>query len=443
MVGGQGPFREGEDGETRGARPVSRGTVGTVGVAEDRASSWALPDWTPAFPGAVRWGGGMASGVLAAALLLSGSVAASGQSLADQRDRLAIAKRDAATAAARAQALTARAASERNAADRARAEEAALAARVTAAEANLAAAQARRSLVAQLLGRQQADFAVRQAPVARLLAALQAMARRPAIAALAQPGSVDDLVHVRAVLGGALPVVRAETAGMRDAIARTRALQGQAALAEAALRDGRARLEADRTALAEAEAAHRARSRALGRDAMGEEDRALALGERARDLVDRLAEQGDAQARAGDLVALPGPLPRPLAPGAAMPARIGGVYRLPVRGRLVTGFDELSAAGVRARGLTFAVRRGARVVAPAAGVVRYARAFRDYGTIVIIDHGDGWTSLVTGLAATGVAAGQRVAAGIPIGTAAMDDDPQVTVELRRRGRPVDIVALLG
>ena len=392
-------------------------------------------------PKAVRGEGGRIAACCLALLALT--LPAHGQTLPDQRQRLVAARRDAALATRRAADLARDAAAERDAADKARAEEVALAARVTAAEANLAAAHARQALVARLLADQQARLAAQQQPVARLLAALTALARRPALVAIAQPGSVDDLVHVRAVLGGALPVVRARTDAVRQAIGATRALQADAALAAAALRQGRIRLDADRTALARLAATHRRRSQALGRDAMSESDRALALGERARDLVESLDASTDAQATAADLAALPGPLPRPLAPGSVPPRRVRGVYRLPVRGRLVTGLDELSDAGVRARGLTFVVAPRAAVIAPAGGVVRYARRFRGYGDIVILDHGDGWTSLVTGLAAIQVRAGQAVAAGAPLGVAPAGEDPRITVELRRRGRPVDIAALLG
>ena len=381
--------------------------------------------------------------VLCCLALVALTLPAYGQTLPDQRQRLAAARRDAALAARRAADLQRDAAAERDAADRARAEEAALAARVTAAEANLEAARARQALVARLLADQQGRLAAQQQPVARLLAALTALARRPALVAIAQPGSVDDLVHVRAVLGRALPVVRARTDAVRQAIAATRALQADAALAATALRQGRIRLEADRTALARLAATHRGRSQALDRNAMSESDRALALGERARDLVESLDASHVAEATAADLAGLPGPLPRPLAPGSVAPARVHGVYRLPVRGRLVTGLDELSDAGVRARGLTFAVAPRAPVIAPAGGVVRYARRFRGYGDIVILDHGDGWTSLVTGLGATRVRNGQAVSAGAPLGTAAADEEPRITVELRRRGRPIDIAALLG
>ncbi len=380
---------------------------------------------------------------LALTVLLTSSATAQLPSLADQQARLVAAKRDAAGAAARAREFDKLAAAERSAAERAQAEENALAARVASSAAELAAAEARSAIVARLLADRQAELGAAQAPAARLLAALESLARRPAIAAIAQPGSVDDLVHVRAVLGSALPKIRAETDSVRSQVAATRRVQRNAVLAATALRRGRATLESNRVALARLEADHRRRSQALGRHALSESDRALALGEQARDLVDRMAETGDAQATAAALVALPGPDPRPLGPGAIPPPRVRGVYRLPVVGRLVTGLGEISDAGVRSRGLTFAVASGAPVVAPAAGTVRFARRFRHYGTIVILDHGDGWTTLVTGLAETVVTTGAHVAMGDPIGIAAQRDEPQVTVELRRRGEPVDIASLAG
>ena len=378
-----------------------------------------------------------------AVLAIGGSVAAQGPSLADQRARLTEAKRAAAAAAARATDLGEQAARERSAADRARAKEAALGAKVTAAQAEVDAAVAQTALVDRLLADQRAALARQQAPVARLLAALQSLARRPTIVAIAQPGSVDDLVHVRAVLGGAMPLVRAQTVAVRENIDRTRALRASALTAAAALHDSRAALEANRVAIASLAAGHRRRSQALGASAIGESDRALALGERARDLVDTMGEQANAAVTAASLAALPGPVPRPLAPGVVPPLPPRGAYRLPVSGRLVIGLDEISEAGVRSRGLTFAVSPGAAVVAPAGGIVRFARSFRSYGRIVVIDHGGGWTSLITGLDQTMPRVGATVAMGDPIGTAARGDDPRITVELRRRGRPMDIPPLIG
>ncbi len=98
---------------------------------------------------------------------------------------------------------------------------------------------------------------------------------------------------------------------------------------------------------------------------------------------------------------------------------------------------------MRSRGLTIAAAGDAPVVTPAEGVVRYAGAFRGYGRIVIIDHGGGWTSLVTGMGPLAVVLGQKLQAGDALGQVAAGDDPRVTVELRRKGQPVDAVGLIG
>lgn len=389
---------------------------------------------------------------LGLAALALAALAQAAPSPGEEQRRLVAAGREAAAAEERAQRLARAAGVERDAAAKARAEEAALVARIQAAEAGIAAAEVRAAIARDALDRQRARLAARQGPLAPLLAALQSMARRPAIIGIAQPGSVDDMVHVRAVLGSVMPVVRARTAAIRADVAETRALQGNAAQALADLIDARARLGDRRLALVRLETAHRTRAEALGRNALTESDRAIALGERAREIVDLMEQSHDEAATRAELVALPPPEPRPLRAGEiassldAMPWPADDPpYLLPVRGELIAGFGEVSDAGVRARGLTLAPD-GEAVIAPADGTIAYARIFRGYGRIVIIDHGGGWTTLVTGLATLAVRAGDSVTQSDPIGRAGTGDGGRaraVTVELRRKGRPVDMTPLLG
>ena len=381
-----------------------------------------------------RWG----TYALTGAAVLLASATAVPDPLALERERLRVAKEQAVQAEARADDLERRAADERDAATRARAEEAAIGARIDRAEADVMAAEARVAIVDALLARRQASLGDRQAPVARLLAGLASLARRPSAAAIVQPGTVSELVYVRAVLGSTLPVIQKETAGLRAALAQTRALRASETLAARSLADGRKALEAEKAALAALQARHAAAALRFDRDALTQSDRAIAMGEEARDIVDRMAAFGETQARLKDLASLAGPPPARVARGAG-PI----VYRLPVSGRLVTGFGEVSDNGVRARGLTFAVAPSAKATAPAGGKVIFARPFRHFGTIVIIDHGSGWTSLVTGLDRSTVSRGASVAQGQPIGTVPAIDEPRVTIELRRQGQPVDIAALIG
>ncbi|QDX27613.1 peptidoglycan DD-metalloendopeptidase family protein [Sphingomonas suaedae] len=368
--------------------------------------------------------------------------------LAEQQDQLKTANKAAKDAEARARRLQRAAANERDSARRARAREAAIAASIQAAEAEIAAARARIAIVDRMLARQRTRLAERQGPITRLVAALQSFARRPAALGLVQPGSTRDIVHVRAVLGAVTPIMRERTADIRAEVARTRRLREGAQTAVKSLADGRARLQTERLALVSAEAEHRLKSAGYSRDAMFESDRALALGEQARDLVDLMDTLGEAAETRAALEALPGPLPRPdegdAEVAAAPPPARGGPppYRLPVAGSVVTGLGEISDTGVRSRGLTLATWSGAQIVAPTGGRVIYAGRFRRYGNIVILDHGKGWTSLVAGLDRVMVRVGDDVIQGAPIGRAPQVDAPRITVELRRQGRPVDLAQLL-
>ena len=105
------------------------------------------------------------------------------------------------------------------------------------------------------------------------------------------------------------------------------------------------------------------------------------------------------------------------------------------------GFGAVTDAGVSARGITFAPKPDSKVSAPAPGRVLFAGIFRSYGSVLIIDHGGGWTTTVTGLASLTVAAGQAVGQGDTLGRVA-GDRPRVTIELRRDGRPIDLSAMI-
>jgi septal ring factor EnvC (AmiA/AmiB activator) len=349
---------------------------------------------------------------------------------------LAEAQREAAAARRRSEALEGQARRATGEAARANAAAGALAARIEAAEADITAAQSRIALIERLSAAQRARLAAGQGSLIRLTAALQTMARRPPALALVQPGSLDELVHVRALLASSLPAIRARTAGVRAEMARGEALRRQASEAVTQLSAGRQDLQQRRLALARFERSQRSRSASLMQSAVQESDRALAFGEEARDLA-ALAGTRAFQARLTQrLAGLPGPAPRPGEAGATpSPSR----YLLPVEGRLVTGTGEISEAGVHARGLTFAAAAGAPAMAPRSGRIAFAGAVRGYGEVVIIDHGGGWTTTVTDLTGLAVKRGDQVEARQPLGRAA---GGEVTVELRKDGRPVPIASLL-
>jgi len=361
--------------------------------------------------------------------------------------QLARAARESRRAQSRAARLTREAEAATEAATRTAREAAALAARIQQAEADIEVARARHALVRGERAALTARLAEKQEPTARLAAALQTAARRPLALSALQPGSLKEMVYMRAVLDSAVPQIRARTAGLRAELDRGRALEADAARALAELRDSEQILRTRRADLAALENQQRIASRNARGAASREAERALGLAEEVRDLDGLVERLDDIAALRRELAALPGPVLRPKDLSAALVADAAPTpsaspsapprdFQLPVDGRTLLGFGALRDSGLASTGLVLAPVAGAQVVAPARGRVAFAGAYRGFGRIVIIEHDGGWTSLVTGLARTDVAVGDTVIGGSPIGVAGGREAP-VSFELRRDGAPIN------
>jgi septal ring factor EnvC (AmiA/AmiB activator) len=372
---------------------------------------------------------------------LERQLAASRATLERARVRAESAERRSETAAREAARL-------RSAADADRYAAAALAARIQAAEAAVAASAARVRLADGLRARQLRELRQRQAPLLDLLARLQLLVRRPPASLLAEPGTATELVHARAMVSTLLPLVRRRTAALRAELAESRRLAAVQMAARDRLLTDQRDLASRRSELARSERNRRSQAARLGARSGLEADMAEALAARASDLDEMMADIATQGATRDRLARLPGPMPRPgtVRSGAAgLIARIGRSgrpdWRAPVVGDVVEGMGSVDASGRRARGMTIMVRSGAQIVAPAAGRVMFAGPFRSFGQVAIIDHGDGWTSLITGMVAQQVRVGDTVVAGSPIGRAGAGN-PRIGVELRRNGQPTDLGVLL-
>lgn len=386
--------------------------------------------------------------ILLAGLALSGAagaqVALAPESPAEIRRELAQAQAQATRARTRAEQLENSAATATAAADKSARESAALAARIQQAEADIAAQEARIRLIERQHADLRARLAQRQRPLVELTGALQRLSRRPPVVGLLRPGSVRETVHTRALLQSMLPVVQRRTAALRADMNQARALQDQARAAALRLAAEVRDLAAQRLALG----AMAARQRLAARDASGnaerEQERALALAEKARDLGALIEDLEQAAALREKLALLPGPVMRPDHPGdAPTPLAVapspapGGLpgFALPVAGRLVSGFGD-ALHGAPTRGITLQPRAEALVVAPAAGRVAFADSYAGFGRIVILDHPGGWTSLVTGLSSLNVQVGDMLVAGAPLGQAGAGH-PLITLELRKDGAAIN------
>lgn len=125
--------------------------------------------------------------------------------------------------------------------------------------------------------------------------------------------------------------------------------------------------------------------------------------------------------------------------GGAIPDT--GAARLPVAGTVTEVFGRPNSIGATSQGLTIESRPGSLVVAPMGGIVRFAGAFKNYGNMVIIEHKDGYHSLIGGLHSVDTAEESRVKPGEPIGqlplSSSRGGSPALYYELRYKGQPVN------
>ena len=345
----------------------------------------------------------------------------------DLRQALAAARMQQRSARLRAEQLEAETQRAESAALRARTRAAGIAARVQQAEARVAGAQTELAIAADARRALEKDLALRRAPLAGLTASLGTMVRRPATLWMLQPGSLHDIAHVRAILEGTWPHIRQRTADLRGQLAEARQLEAQTNTHLAQRREAEAALSTRRRELLAIAETERVRALRATGAASREAARARALARQARDLDALVAGLSDTAPDTSSDAPV-----RRRDSAQASPAPGSGVadYILPVSGRIAMRF------GQGRTGMTFDALPGALVVAPADGRIAFAGPYEGYATIVIVDHGAGWTSLLTGLASSTVATGQSVSGGSPLGRASTSR-PQVGLELRRGRRAID------
>lgn len=117
-----------------------------------------------------------------------------------------------------------------------------------------------------------------------------------------------------------------------------------------------------------------------------------------------------------------------------------GSLPLPARGSIITKYGEQKAKGISAKGITIASRNSAQVISPFDGNVIFSGPFRGYGNMIIIEHGDGFLSLMSGLETLSVELGQMLLAGEPIGQMPSGGKSELYVEIRKNNQPINPAA---
>jgi septal ring factor EnvC (AmiA/AmiB activator) len=134
---------------------------------------------------------------------------------------------------------------------------------------------------------------------------------------------------------------------------------------------------------------------------------------------------------------------------AALPIRpFKGDLPWPVNGRVSAAFGRVPSGrfgtSIVRNGIEVSAAEGTNATAVHEGTVAYAAPFTGFGTLVIVDHGDGAFTLYGHLLDAAVSVGTNVSRGTPLGRVGLSPSGGAALyfELRIDGRPVDPVEWL-
>lgn len=275
----------------------------------------------------------------------------------------------------------------------------------------------------------------RQSAIQKTLGALERIARMPPESLITSPKSAVDAVRTSMMLSAIIPELEAQAEALRAELVALQQLRTEMAVHREELTVATQTLDLERVALnrlIKRKANLREQTIAERR---AEEARVAKLASEADDLRALVKRLGKEERAARTQAALR--LPRAL--GTPSFSAAFGTLSLPARGVISQRFGESNQFGVKSKGLTIETRESAQVISPHDGRIVFAGPFRGYGQLLIIAHGEGYHTLIAGIARIDGTVGQLLLAGEPVGVmgASPGEKPELYIELRRNGEPID------
>jgi len=318
-----------------------------------------------------------------------------------------------------------------------------------------------------------ASLRARRGVLAEVLAALQRMGRNPPPALLVTPEDALGSVRSAILLGAVVPGIRHETENLAADLQALAGVRKEIVTQKQTLTDDMtARLEEERRMnmlIVEKQklkqrsatelASERRKAEQLAAQATSLEGligsieseiasaRDAAAAARAEEENRRQmseAQRNEARALANSTT----PDKNRIAPAYAF-SDLQKKLALPVAGSVLRTFGDADGTGHSLQGMMLETNAGALVTAPSDGWIVFAGTFRSYGQMIILNPGDGYHVVLSGLEEVTVQQGQFVVAGEPLGTmgnkrvasatalALETERPTLYIEFRKDGKPVD------
>ncbi len=308
-------------------------------------------------------------------------------------------------------------------------------------ETQVQALRTRLQALERLLDRKTADLREGRARFGRVLAAMQRIAQFPPEALIAQPVKPADTVRTAILLRTTVSEIDKQATQLREELDFLIKARTEIASRERTLEETTALLDRERRRLGALMSRKKVLKRRADKEATAAERRIAELAGKAKTLRELL--KGIKRERERSKREAPKTAKKDTGHAQVPPlkpiSKARGSLALPVSGRISGRYGEKTDGGLSRKGMTIAAPPGAQVTATYDGTVVYAGKFRGYGLLLIIEHGEGYHSLLAGLNRVDVEQGHRVLAGEPVGIMEPSENgqPVLYVELRRDGQPIN------
>lgn len=273
----------------------------------------------------------------------------------------------------------------------------------------------------------------RRGQLGTTLAALQRMSLRPAAALIVSPGDPNDVIRSGLLLRTAVPQIEVQTRLLRDQLTEIAALRDEMAAKREELQVASLSLAQEKGRLADLAAEKNRTFKQTESERKAAQKSIADLVGKAKSLEQLLAGLNSGAAAVPR--AKPIPSDRLVSTPRLPPiTKARGKLTLPAQGTVIKTFGSQTDTGGKAHGVTWKTRKAAIVVAPWEGRVVFSGRFRSFGRILIIDHGEGYHSLIAGLERLDAQVDQWVLAGEPVGVAGGDAAGDSLEENGRTGK---------
>jgi len=288
---------------------------------------------------------------------------------------------------------------------------------------------------------QLARFDAQRGDLSQILAAMQRLGRQPPALLLARPEAAITHVRGATLLGAVIRGVEQEAAVLRKDLAEIDRLEAVMIEEHDQHLTRLEELQEEQKSLADLLVEQRGQQTALIEMAAAKADAMATLAKNAKDagdLLTRLEKTANAEIKPGGQPRPRPPLvqpgvpteenqeaqeyallsPPPPAPETARPVLFSaarGLLAMPARGKIVANFGASDNTGATRRGMSIRTRESAEVIAPFDGKVVFAGPFRAYGQLLILEAGEGYHILLSGLSLVHSVVGQNVTQGQPVG----------------------------